>query len=354
MSINKLLRIAQVAPVIFPTPPVDHGGTERVVSDLTEALVALGHDVTLYAPSDSVTSARLRSAHPSLSALERAAGGPVAPGVPGVLEAAQLDMVARAIDEHDIVHVHGEFAHAAVLAGRPALTTIHWRVDELDRKLFFAHFDRLQVAAISGAQAADIPASNLAGVVHHGIAEDRYRLGDGAGGYLAFIGRMTDQKRPDVAIRVARAAGRPIRLAGTIDVGNPRYFEDRVRPLLGTDAEYVGPVDDGAKQGLLGDAAALLFPIDWPEPFGLVMIEAMACGTPVIAWDRGSVREVIEEGVTGFVVRDETEALAAIARLPSIDRAQVRRRFEARFGARRMATDYVALYRTVLGAQDRG
>ncbi|WP_076069088.1 glycosyltransferase family 4 protein [Sphingomonas montana] len=347
MSISPFLRIAQLAPVIFPTPPVDHGGTERVVADLTEALVALGHDVTLYAPSDSVTSARLRSAHPSLSALERAAGGKVAPGVPGVLEAAQLDLVARSIGDHDIVHGHGEFAHAAVLAGRPSLTTIHWRVDELDRRLFFAHFDRLPVAAISAAQAADIPAGNLAGVVHHGIAEDRYRLA-GGGGHLAFIGRMTDQKRPDVAIRVARAAGHTIRLAGTIDVGNPRYFDDRVRPLLDDDAVYVGPVGDTAKQALLGDAAALLFPIDWPEPFGLVMIEAMACGTPVIAWDRGSVREVIEDGVTGFVVRDEAEALAAIARLPSIDRALVRQRFEARFGARRMAADYVALYRAIL------
>ncbi len=339
------LRIAQLAPVIYPTPPGGTGGTERVVSDLTEALVAMGHAVTLIAPSDSITTARHLFAHPSLRALE-ARHGRVAPGVPAALEAAQLGLLQQHLAEFDIVHCHGEFAHAAVLGHRIgcSLTTVHWRLDELDRQLFFRSFPALPVAAISAAQARDLPSSNLAGVVHHGIPAERFHMGPGGAG-VAFIGRMTDQKRPDMAIRVARAAGRPIRLAGGIDVGNPRYFDGAVAPLLGDDAVHVGEVDDRAKQGLLGDAAALLFPIDWPEPFGLVMIEAMACGTPVIAWDRGSVREVVEDGVTGFIVSSEAEAVAALARIDSIDRATVRRRFDERFTATRMAQDYVALYR---------
>jgi glycosyltransferase involved in cell wall biosynthesis len=345
-----MLRIAQIAPVIFPTPPVRSGGTERVVHDLTEALVALGHDVTLIAPSDSRTSARLLSGGPSLSRIEADHGGPVAPGVPAALEAVQLSLLQRALDRFDIVHCHGEFAHAALLDGAPvaSLTTVHWRLDEADRQLFFRHFDRLPVAAISAAQAADLPAGNRAGIVHHGIASDRYRPGTGAGGHLAFIGRMTDQKRPDRAIAVARAAGRPLRLAGAIDVGNPDYFARMVAPALGGDIVHVGDIDDAGKQTLLGDAAALLFPIDWPEPFGLVMIEAMACGTPVIAWNRGSVPEIVEQGVTGFIVENEAEAVAAIARLATLDRARIRARFEARFTARRMADDYVALYRHLL------
>ncbi len=339
------LRIAQIAPVIYPTPPRGTGGTERVVSDLTEALMAMGHDVTLIAPSDSVTTARHLSAHPSLSALE-AYHGPVAPGVPAALEAAQLGLLARHLNEFDIVHCHGEFAHAAVLGDRigRSLTTVHWRLDELDRKLFFHSFPELPVAAISQAQARTLPRANRAGVVHHGIPTERFVAGPGGDG-VVFIGRMTDQKRPDVAIAVARAAGRPIRLAGGIDVGNPRYFEERVAPLLGDDAVHVGEVDDRAKQALLGEAAALLFPIDWPEPFGLVMIEAMACGTPVIAWDRGSVREIVENGVTGFVVQDEQEAVAALTTIDTLDRARVRARFEERFTATRMAQEYVALYR---------
>ncbi|GJD32388.1 D-inositol-3-phosphate glycosyltransferase [Methylobacterium adhaesivum] len=348
-KIQPVIRIAQVAPNIFPTPPLYHGGTERVVHDLSVALQNAGMDVTLFAPSDSVTELPRVGDYPSLAALE-AREGRVAPGVPAALEALQMEGLARRLDAFDIVHCHGEFAHAAILGARRcrSLTTIHWRVDERDRALFFAGFPDLPVAAISAAQQAGLPAANRAGIVHHGIACDRYALRTDPSGPLAFVGRMTDQKRPDVAIRVARAAGLPIRLAGTVDVGNPGYFDGMVRPLLDDDAVYVGPVDDAAKARLLGDARALLFPIDWPEPFGLVMIEAMACGTPVIAWNRGSVPEIVEDGVTGFVVASEAEAVAAIGRLGEIDRAGVRRRFEARFTADRMAADYIAIYRTLL------
>ena len=289
--------------------------------------------------------------HPSLSALERQHGR-VAPGVPAALDALQLEALRRRLGAFDIVHCHGEFAHAALLGEhrRRSLTTVHWRVDELDRALFFAGFPDLPVAAISAAQEAGIPEANRAGIVHHGIDRDRYALTRNPGAHVAFVGRMTDQKRPDTAIRVARAAGLPIRLGGTIDVGNPDYFDRQVRPLLGPDATYLGPVDDAAKGELLGSARALLFPIDWPEPFGLVMIEAMACGTPVIAWNRGSVPEIVEDGVTGFVVASEAEAVEALARLGSLDRAGIRRRFEERFTAERMARDYLALYRRLLAA----
>ena len=351
------LRVAQVAPVIFPVPPANHGGTERVVHDLCTALREMGVEVTLFASSDSATETpgdgppRRIGDLPSLAWLERA-HGPVPPSVPAVLEAARLEDLRRHLDGFDVVHAHGEFAHAALLGARRrrSLTTVHWRVDELDRRLFFETFPDLPVAAISAAQEASLPAANRAGVVHHGIARDRYRPGRGAGGHVAFVGRMTDQKRPDRAIRVARAAGRPIRLAGTVDVGNPRYFEREVAPLLGEDAVYVGPLGDAAKGALLADAAALLFPVDWPEPFGLVMIEAMACATPVIGWRNGSVAEVIEEGVTGFVVDTEAEAVAALARVDALDRGLIRRRFEARFTAERMARDYLAIYRRLAAA----
>jgi glycosyltransferase involved in cell wall biosynthesis len=342
---TRRLRIAQVAPVIFPVPPRGSGGTERIVHDLTEALVAQGHDVTLFAPSDSRTSATLVSAGPSLAALE-SARGKVAPGVPAALEAMQLDLLQARLDQFDIVHCHGEFAHAAVLGSvrTRSITTVHWRLDECDRELFFRHFDDLPVAAISASQASALPPVNLAGIVHHGIAADRYAPGDGTGGYLAFIGRMTDQKRPDRAIAIAAGAGMPLRLAGAVDVGNPTYFATHVAPALGRDVVHVGELDDAAKQDFLGKAGALLFPIDWPEPFGLVMIEAMACGTPVIAWDQGSVREIVEPGVTGFIVSSEEEAIAAVPKALALDRAEIRRQFERRFTADRMARDYVGLY----------
>jgi len=321
------------------------------VHDLSTALRSLGVHVTLFAPSDSATDLPLVGDHPSLFALEQRFGR-VAPGVPAALDALQLEALRLRLGDFDIIHCHGEFAHAALLGQRRrhSLTTVHWRVDELDRALFFAGFPDLPVAAISAAQEAAIPAANRAGVVHHGIDRDRYALRAEPDAFVAFVGRMTDQKRPDTAIRVARAAGLPIRLGGTIDVGNPDYFDRQVRPLLGPDATYLGPVDDAAKGELLGGAKALLFPIDWPEPFGLVMIEAMACGTPVVAWNRGSVPEIVEDGVTGFVVSSEDEAAAALARIGQLDRAMIRARFEERFTAERMARDYLALYRRLLSA----
>ncbi|MDY8108155.1 glycosyltransferase family 4 protein [Fulvimarina sp. 2208YS6-2-32] len=342
----KTLRVAQLAPNIVPTPPDTSGGTERIVHDLSEALESLGVSVTLFAPSDSRSPIARIGDLPSLKALE-AEHGHVPPSIPQVLEAVQMEALRKRLDLFDIVHCHGEFFHAALLGERRkhSLTTIHWRVDELDRKLFFEAFPDLPVAAISRSQWEQIPTANRAGIVHHGLAQERYALRSGEGGFAVFIGRMTDQKQPDAAIRIARAAGLPIRLAGAIDVGNPTYFDRNVRPLLADDAVFVGPKDDHEKQHLIGAARALLFPIDWPEPFGLVMIEAMACGTPVIAFDRGSVPEIVEDGVTGFVVKDEAEAVEALKRVGRLDRSVIRKRFEDRFTARRMAQDYLALYR---------
>ena len=335
------MRIAQVCPLHFAVPPRDHGGTERVVHDLTEALVARGHDVTLYAADGSKTSATLRAMGPQVADLEH-----LAPGLPAAREAAMLDAVAADAEGFDAIHCHTEFLHAPVLRAHRArtLTTVHWRLDQADRHAFFAAFPDLPVAAISADQARAYTGRALAGVVHHGIDPGRYRPGSG-GGSAAFLGRMTDQKRPDAAIRIARAAGRAIRLAGTVDVGNPGYFDEEVAPLLGGDARYVGPVGDAAKQDLLGDAAALVFPIDWPEPFGLVMIEAMACGTPVVARRRGSVPEVVEEGVTGYLFETGEEGAEALRRAATLDRARVRAAFESRFTADRMAEGYEAIYR---------
>lgn len=346
---KKRIRIAQIAPVIFPTPPVDSGGTERIVFDLTEALVELGHDVTLIAPSDSQTSARHLATSPSLYRWQQMHDN-VPPGVPGVLEALVLERLRQHLDEFDIVHCHGEFCHAAVLGERRrhSVTTVHWRVDELDRQLFFEGFPDLPVASISRSQGRALPEKNHLGTVYHGLDAERFNLSKGAKGYLAFIGRMTDQKRPDRAIDIARASGYPLRLAGGIDVGNPDWFDRHIVPALDERIQHVGEVNDQQKQQFLGDAAALLFPIDWPEPFGLVMIEAMACGTPVIAWRNGSVEEIIEEGVSGFIVDSHEEAVAAVKRLPELDRQRVRQAFLERFTARRMAEDYVALYQRLL------
>ena len=344
------MRIAQVAPLIFPVPPVDHGGTERVVHDLTRGLVANGHEVTLFAADGSHGGTRTMAQGPPVASVANAP-----PSLPSAMECVMLDRVAAMADAFDIVHCHTELYHAAVLRAHAhkLVTTIHWRADEADRVRYFDHFQGLAVVAISKAQAATLPASNRAGIVHHGIPGERLRPGDGAGGHCAFLGRMTDQKRPDLAIRIARACDMPILLGGTVDVGNPGYFRDHVEPLLGQGARYLGPVDDAGKQALLGAAAVLLFPIDWPEPFGLVMIEAMACGTPVVAFRNGSTPEIVEEGLTGFVVDDLPQAIEATKAARELDRAKVRARFEARFEAGRMVAGYEAIYRERIAAAGR-
>ena len=341
------MRIAHVAPVIHPVPPATYGGTERVIADLAAAQVALRHAVTLFGPADSaLDGVRRIGTHRSLTwheARERS----VPPGLPAVLEARLLVDLLRHAGEHDVIHLHGS-AHASAVAahlGLPAFRTIHWRADELDHEEHFRAFPQERIIAISASQARAVPPGSLAGVVHHGMPPGRYRPGEGQGGYLAFLGRMTDQKRPDRAIELARTAGRELRLAGPVDPGNPDYFDQVVRPALGGGIRHVGTLGDVEKQALLGEAAALVFPIDWPEPFGLVMIEAMACGTPVIAWRNGSVPEVVEDGVTGIVVDSVEEAADRLEEALRLDRAAIRHRFEQRFSSERMARDTLELYR---------
>lgn len=335
------MKIAQVCPLYNPVPPKGYGGTERVVGDLSDALVARGHAVTLFAADGSLTDAMLAPQGPAVSTVPDAP-----PSLQSAMECVMLDRVAAMADRFDIIHCHTEFAHALALRAfhHKLFTTIHWRTDEQDRQAYFRHFRSFQVVAISCTQAQDIPACNLAGIVHHGLSPLRYSLGTGRRGDLVFIGRMTDQKRPDRAIRLARASGLRLKLAGTIDAGNPMYFDRFVAPYLGDGIEYVGSVGDAEKQQLLGDAAAVLFPVDWQEPFGLVMIEAMACGTPVIGWNNGSVPEVLEEGITGYVVDNEKQALRAIGEAVRLPRPLIRERFENRFTSHRMACDYEAIY----------
>ncbi len=341
------MRIAHVAPVIHPVPPVTYGGTERVIANLAAAQVDDGHEVTLFGSADRTLAGVLQVGdYRSLSWHEQEEGS-VPPGLRAVLEAQLLRDLLTHGGAHDIIHLHGS-AHASAVAdalGIPAFRTIHWRADEPDHVEHFKAFPQERIIAISQAQAKAVPGGSLAGVVHHGMPKERYHLGDGSGGYLAFLGRMTDQKRPDRAIELARATGRDLQLAGPIDPGNPDYFQEVVLPALDKRIRHVGSVDDTQKQDFLSKAAALVFPIDWPEPFGLVMIEAMACGTPVVAWRRGSVPEVIEDGLTGIVVDSVAEAINRLDELLQFDRSTIRRRFEERFSAQRMARETLELYR---------
>ena len=341
------MRIAHVAPVIYPVPPETYGGTERVVADLAYAQYELGHEVTVFAPVDSrLKGIETIGGYRSLTALERDSDGPLPPGYPAELEAAQLADIARLGSRFDVIHLHGS-AHASGICaslGVPTYRTIHWRADEPDHQLHIGSFPDERVIAISHRQAQDVPRNVLAGVVHHGIPINRYTASISCGEYLTFIGRMTDQKRPDRAIALARSVGLPLRLAGPIDPGNPDYFATVVAPHLDERIVHVGSITDDGKQEFFANALALVFPIDWPEPFGLVMIEAMACGVPVIAWDNGSVSEVVEDGLTGIVVKSIEEAEARLDEVRAMDRAAVRKQFERRFSSERMAREVVRLY----------
>jgi glycosyltransferase involved in cell wall biosynthesis len=337
------MRIAQLAPLAESVPPKLYGGTERVVSWLTEQLVELGNEVTLFASADSKTSARLIPAWPRALRLGRPRADPAAAC------AALLEALAGHARDFDVIHCHLDWVHLPLLRrlGVPFVTTLHGRLDLEYLKNLAPSFPASPFVSISDSQRLPLPELEWAGTVYHGQPLDLLKPCFDPQGYLAFLGRISREKRPDLAIRIAKAAGLPLRIAAKVPRHDNRYFRDQVQPLLeGDGVEFVGEVDDRGKQSLLGDAAALLFPIDWPEPFGLVMIEAMACGTPVIAWRRGSVPEIIDHGITGFVVDTEEEALAAVARLPELDRRTIRATFERRFSVRRMAEDYVKIYRS--------
>jgi glycosyltransferase involved in cell wall biosynthesis len=337
------MRIAQVAPLLESVPPRLYGGTERVVSYLTEEFVRQGHEVTLFASGDSRTTARLVPGCPKALWRDPACREPLPHHV------ALVEAVVRESHRFDVVHFHTDHVHLPALdrLACPALTTLHGRVHPQDHEPLFDAFPGAGLASISDDQRRPAPGANWLGTVHHGLPRDLHTFREAPGTYLAFLGRLSPEKGVDKAVEIARRVGMPLRVAAKVYPEEVHYFEEVVEPLFRRSpwVEFVGEVGGVAKDAFLGDAHALLFPIDWAEPFGLVMIEAMACGTPVVAFRRGSVPEVLADGVTGFVVDDVSGAVEAVGRVGALSRRACRRAFVDRFNAARMARDYLGLYR---------
>lgn len=341
------VRIAQISPLYESVPPRLYGGTERIVAYLTDALVNRGHDVTLFASADAHTSARLSATRAQSIRLD-----------PSPLKsdlAAHLTLlyeVQRQMDRFDVLHFHIDLIHLPAfeeVASR-TITTLHGRLDLTDLADAYARWPQYPLVSISRQQRLPLPRASWIATVPHGIPADLYRAHTHSSeGYLAFLGRISPEKRPDRAIAIARRAGIPLRIAAKVDAVDQAYFHEHIAPLLDDPlVQYIGEISDGDREAFLGNARALLFPIDWPEPFGLVMIEAMACGTPVIAWNCGSVPSVVDDGLTGFIVNSEDEAVEAVARLPRLNRECIRSVFERRFTADVMAAAYETVYRQVM------
>jgi len=345
------MKIAQIAPLMESVPPRLYGGTERVVSYLCEELSARGHDVTLFASGDSITSAELVACVPEALRLNPKVRDPLPYYV------LMLEAVRRRAHEFDVLHFHIDFLHFPVFAdiASRTVTTVHGRLDLPDLKPIFAGFQNMPLTSISLSQRAPARFGNFVSNIYHGIPAQLHkpRLERTGESYLAFIGRISREKRPDRAVRIARAAGRKLKIAAKVDNVDRDYFEESIEPLLvGQDVEFIGEIDERRKTDFLGGADALLFPIDWPEPFGLVMIESMACGTPVLAFGAGSVPEVIDDGVTGKIVSSVDEAVAALPDVIGMDRTIVRQTFERRFSAKAMAQGYIRLYERMKSADD--
>lgn len=340
------MRIAQIAPLIESVPPRLYGGTERMVSYLTEELVKLGHDVTLFASGDSLTSANLVPCVSMALRLDKQ----VHDTIPHYM--LMLDRVRQQAHNFDILHFHIDFFHFPLFRSiaRRTVTTLHGRLDLSDLPPFYRAFDDMPLVSISDAQRLPLPRVNFAGTIYHGLPLELHRpTFDPRGGYVAFLGRISPEKGPEQAIQIARTLGIPLKIAAKVDKVDEAYFRECVAPLLnGPGVEFIGEINERQKTRFLGEALALLFPIDWPEPFGLTMIEAMACGTPVLAFRRGSVPEIIDDGVTGVIVDGMEQAAAALPRVLGLDRRAVRRRFEERFSATLMAKNHVSLYRSLL------
>lgn len=335
------MRIAQVAPLYESVPPALYGGTERVVSWLTEELVRLGHEVTLFASGDSLTTARLvpackKALRLDLNCVDQLAHHMV-----------MLDQVIGEKENFDLIHFHVDYLHFPFSRHEyiPHVTTLHGRLDLPDLVPLHRHFRDMPVISISDAQREPLAWLNWQGTVHHGLPRESFSLGGGAGGYLAFLGRISPEKGLDQAIEIAKRAGMPLKIAAKIDRADVQYFESVIKPLLDHPLiEFIGEIGYPEKNVFLGNAAALVFPINWREPFGLVMIEAMACGTPVVGYPQGSVPEVIKEGVTGFIVLNLESAVRAVKRIGEIDRRKCREHFEQHFDVERMSQDYLKIY----------
>jgi glycosyltransferase involved in cell wall biosynthesis len=339
------MRIAQISPLYESVPPAGYGGTERVVSWLTEALVAAGHELVLFASGDSQTQAELVPCAPRALRLDPTTPDPIA---------AHLVMLEEAFSrahEFDVIHAHVDYL-SFPFARRvrcPVVTTLHGRLDLPSLGPVFREYPEQRVVSISDHQRRPLPGARWQATIHHGLPPELYEFRDGRGGYLAFLGRISPEKRVDRAIEIAVRAGRPLKIAAKIDAADRAYYEREIAELFEHPlVEYVGELCDSEKNDFLGGASAVLFPIDWPEPFGLIMIEALACGTPVIAWPHGSVPEVLRDGVSGYVCRSIGEAVRAVERIGVLDRRLCRAEFERRFTAERMARDYAAVYEKLL------
>lgn len=339
------MRIAQVPPLYEAVPPKLYGGTERVVSYLTEELVNQGHEVTLFGTRDSITKANLIPVVPRATRLNKDCSDPLAWHI------YQIQLVTERANEFDIIHFHNDYIHFPVShnAHYVHVSTIHGRLDLPDLKPIYAKFTDIPLVSISDYQRKPFPNVNWAKTIYHGLPKDLYLPGSGDGNYFAFLGRISPEKRPDRAIEIAIKSGIPLKIAAKIDKADLLYYQQVIKPMLNHPLiEFIGEIGEDAKGAFLGNALALLFPIDWPEPFGMVMIEAMANGTPVIAFNCGSVPEVVDDGQTGFIVNSIEEALIVIKSLPSFDRRRCRQVFEQRFSAKIMASNYVDLYNELI------
>ncbi|MBZ0155869.1 MAG: glycosyltransferase family 4 protein [Alphaproteobacteria bacterium] len=339
------MRIAQVSPLYESVPPSGYGGTERVVSYLTEELVSLGHKVTLFASGNSTTKAKLVPICPESLRLSNKCTDPVSYHI------LMIEQVFQSAADFDIIHFHTDYLHFSLTRriSVPALTTLHGRLDLPELALLYREFSDIPLISISDAQREPLSWANWQTTVYHGLPPSLYRLNERPGEYLVFVGRVSPEKRVVDAIEIAKRAEIPLRIAAKVDKTEEAYFKEVIQPLLKHPLiDFIGEVGEKDKQELLGRAYAFLFPIDWPEPFGLAMIEAMACGTPVIARRRGSIPEIVEEGVSGFTFEDMDQAVRAVGAAGELSRLKIRNEFKKRFSARRMALDYLAAYESLL------
>lgn len=340
------MKIAQLSPLYESVPPHLYGGTERVVSYLTEELVNAGHDVVLFASGDSVTSAELVECSERALRLDERQLDPVS------LHLIMMEEVLKRQYEFDVIHSHVDCI-GFVLARRtevPVVSTLHGRLDRLEHKLIFAEYSESPLISISDAQRLPHPGANWLSTVYHGLPPSLYAFNPEGGSYLVYVGRVSPEKKVESCINIAKLSGIPLKIAAKVDQADREYFEDCIRPLLDHPlVEFMGEVDDREKEELLGSALAFLHPVDWPEPFGLSMLEAMACGTPVLARRRGSIPEVVDHGKTGFVFETDEEAAAFLSKgIEALPRAGVKKRFEERFLAEKMAANYLRAFEAVL------